>query len=167
MLDIIIAIPLICLIIKGWSKGFIAEVATLVGVVAGGFAAVHFSQWVAEALNLTGEYTALVAFFITFIGIVVVTFLLGKCLEGVLKMTHLSLLNRVAGAMMGMLSAVCIVAVLLNTITIIDKEQNIITPEAKTKSRLYTPVHKAGNLITHSLSDFVAEKRQQHTNDNQ
>ena len=48
-LDILIAIPLCYFIYKGWRRGIIFEVATLLGILAGIWAAVHLSTWVARA----------------------------------------------------------------------------------------------------------------------
>ena len=54
ILDILLAIPLGWLIFKGWKRGLVREAATLAGVVAGIWASVHLSQWVAELLGLKG-----------------------------------------------------------------------------------------------------------------
>ena len=44
-LDIIIAIPLVIFIWKGWRKGLVFELANLAGLVVGIYCAVHFSQY--------------------------------------------------------------------------------------------------------------------------
>ena len=52
ILDIILAVPMLVFIFLGWKKGVVREVATLVGVLAGIWAAVHLSQLVAELIGL-------------------------------------------------------------------------------------------------------------------
>lgn len=159
MLDIILAIPLIYFIYKGWKRGLVFEAAALAGVALGAYAAVHFSQWVADLIGLTGENTVLIAFFITFVGVLVLAFFLGKCIEGIFKMVKLNSLNKILGALLGMLKCVVAISVLLSYVMMIDFEEKVITPQAKESSVLFNPINKTGNKITHDLKNYVAEKR--------
>ncbi|MBP3763519.1 MAG: CvpA family protein [Bacteroidales bacterium] len=161
LIDILLAIPLAWLIYKGWKRGLVREAATLAGVVAGIWASVHLSQWVAELLGLEGESAILIAFFVTFVGAMVLAYLLGRSLEGLMKAAKLSLLNRVAGALLGMCKALCILAVILNGIVMLDKGQALITPDTKERSLLYRPVYATGNRLTESLKQFIADHASQ------
>ena len=161
LIDILLAIPLAWLIYKGWKRGLVREAATLAGVVAGIWASVHLSQWVAELLGLEGDSAILIAFFVTFVGAMVLAYLLGRSLEGLMKAAKLSLLNRVAGALLGMCKALCILAVILNGIVMLDKGQALITPDTKERSLLYRPVYATGNRLTESLKQFIADHASQ------
>ena len=155
LIDILLAIPLLFFIYKGWKKGLVREVATLVGLLAGIWACVHLSQQVAVWLNLDSENTILIAFIVTFVAVLVLTYLLGRCVEGLLKAAKLSLLNRLAGALLGAVKALCILAVLLNYVVMFDKQEVVIKPEAKENSLLYKPVYNVGNQLTASLKQFI------------
>lgn len=155
ILDIILSIPLIYFIYKGWKRGLIFELGALAGIIAGSWAATHLSKMVAEWLKLEGENTVLVAFFITFVGVVALSFFLGKCLEGIVKLIHVGILNKIAGALLGMAKCVCILAVLLNLILMIDKHQVIIQHSTREKSLLFSPVHKTGNKLTADLRQYI------------
>lgn len=157
VLDILLLIPLAWLVFLGWKKGVIREAATLAGVVAGIWAAVHLSQLVASLLKLTGESAILIAFFITFVGAMVLTYLLGRGIERMVKSAHLSLANKIAGATLGMGKALCVLAVVLNGVVLLDKQEHLVTPETKEKSLLYKPVYSTGNLLISSLKDFIDE----------
>lgn len=159
IIDIIIAIPMLIFIYKGFSKGLVFEIATFGGILAGAFLAIHFSEWVAELLPIEGEYTVLVAFLVTFVAALVGAFFLGKCIEGLLKLTHLSFLNKLCGAVFGMLKGTCIIAILLNFILIVDGQTKIIPPTAQEESILFKPTHSIGNRITGSLKEYVESKR--------
>lgn len=160
ILDIIIAIPLLIFIYKGFSKGLIYEITTLGGILAGSFLAIHFSEWVAELLPIEGEYTILVAFLVTFLATLVGAYFLGKCIEGLLKLTKLSFLNKIAGAGFGMLKGTCVIAILLNFILIVDANTKIIPPKVQEESILFEPTHSIGNKITQSLKEYVETQRQ-------
>lgn len=159
VLDILIAIPLIFYFYKGWKRGFIFEVAALAGVIVGCWVAVHFSTWVADWLGIRGEGTALIAFIITFIGVVIGAFFLGKAIEGFIKMVKAHGLNKLLGAVMGLIKSFCVVAVLLNFIVLVDSKQDLITPTVKARSSLYKPAMKVGGKLTATLKVYVDKKR--------
>lgn len=159
ILDILLLIPLGWLVFLGWRKGVIREAATLAGIVAGIWAAVNLSKLVANLLGLTGTSAILIAFFITFVGALVLTYLLGRSIERLVKSAHLSLANKIGGATLGMAKALCILAVILNGIVLLDKNEELINRETREKSLLYTPVYKTGNLLISTLKDFIDEHK--------
>lgn len=161
LIDILLAIPLLFFIYNGWKKGLVREVATLVGLIAGIWACVHLSQQVAEWLNLDSENSILIAFIITFIAVLVLTYLLGRCVEGLLKAAKLSLLNRLAGALLGAVKALCILAVLLNYVVMFDKQETVLKPDMKKSSLLYRPVYNVGNRLTASLKQFINDHKEE------
>ena len=157
LFDIILAIPLCWLIFLGWKKGLVCEVAMLAGVLLGVLAAIHLSQRVAPLLGLDGESSVLIAFIVTFLTALVLTYLLGKLVEGLMKAAKLSVLNRLAGALLGAAKALVVLSVLLSFLLMIDGKEMIIKPEAKEKSLLYYPVSTTGNWLTQHLKDYIQE----------
>lgn len=157
LLDILLAIPLCVLIFLGWKRGLVREIATLAGLLVGLWAAIHLSQAVAPKLGLDGESAVLIAFIVVFLVALVLTYLLGRCVEGMMKAAKLSLVNRLAGALLGAAKALCILAVLLNFIVMLDSKEVIIKPVVKEQSVLYKPVYKTGNMLLGQLKDFIAE----------
>lgn len=157
LLDIILAIPLGVFIFLGWKRGVIREAAALVGVLIGIWAAVHFSRLVSSLLGLTGEHSILIAFFILFVGALVLASMLGRIAERVIKSLKMNLPNKIAGAALGMIKALCILSVILNGIIMIDKNEKLISRETRVESLLYTPVYSTGNELISSLKQFIEE----------
>lgn len=158
-LDIIIAIPLVFFIYKGWKRGIIFEVATLLGILVGCWAAIHLSTWVAESLKLEGEGSILIAFFITFMGAIVLAYFLGKVVEGLFKMVKAEFLNKLLGSVVGMLKCLIVISILLNFILLIDRNHVLITPKLQEESILYKPTYTIGNKLSQSLKTYIIEKR--------
>jgi len=158
-LDILIAIPLCYFIYKGWRRGLIFEIVALAGIVIGVWACVHFSTWVAEALNIQGDSGVLIAFFITFAAVVVLAYFLGKAIEGIFKMVKLNFLNKLLGALFGMAKCLCVISVLLNFVLLVDVHEAILTPKVKEESVLFKPSYRIGNKMTISLKNYVTKKR--------
>ena len=159
VLDILLALPLCFLIFMGWKKGLVREIATLAGVLVGLWASMHLSQAVAPLLGLDGESAVLIAFIVTFLIALVLTYLLGRCVEGLMKAAKLSLVNRLSGALLGAVKALCVLAVLLNFLVMVDSNEMILKPEVKEKSLLYKPIYTTGNRLTAELKTFIADHK--------
>lgn len=159
VLDTIIAIPLVYLLYKGYRRGLIFELSSLLGVVLGCWAAVHFSQYVSEVLGLKGDGAVLVAFFITFVAVLLISILLGKCVKGLFKAMKFGFLDKLAGALLGFLKAICIVGVILSYVVLIDQHEQVLKPTVKERAVLYRPVYKVGNRLTESLNTYVSQRR--------
>ncbi|MBQ6069337.1 MAG: CvpA family protein [Bacteroidales bacterium] len=165
ILDIILAIPLCYFIYKGWRRGLIFELAALIGIVAGCWAAIHFSTWVAELLKLEGDGALLIAFFITFMGVIVGSYFLGKAIEGIIKMVKANALNKILGALMGMLKCLCVLSILLNFVLLVDYNHIIITPKVQQESKLFKPTYTLGNKLTASLKLQLQHLREKNNNE--
>lgn len=163
-LDILIAVPLCYFIYKGWRRGLIFEIASLVSIIVGVWACTHFSTWVAEVFGFHGEAGILVAFFVTFAAVVVLAHFLGKAIEGIFKMVKLNMVNKILGALLGMAKCLCVVSILLNFVLLIDTHQAILTPKAKEESKLFEPSYNIGNKLTADLKSYISEKRANSSN---
>lgn len=160
-LDILLAIPLCYFIYKGWRRGLVFEITALLSILLGAWACIHLSTAVADALNIKGDGAVLIAFFITFAAVVVGAFFLSKAIEGVFKMVKLGWLNKILGAVLGMLKCLCVLSILLNFILLVDHEEVIIKQEVKQESILFKPTHTIGNKLTYKLQNYVIEKRRE------
>lgn len=147
------------LVYCGWRRGLVREVTTLVGVLAGIWAAVHLSQSISKLLDLQGENSVIIAFFVAFVGALVLAYLLGRMIEGLLKAAKLSIANHLAGSALGLVKALCILAVLLNNVVMLDHDEKVITKSMKEESILYKPVWNTGNRLTASLKQFIEEHK--------
>ena len=115
----------------------------------------------ADLLGLEGEGSLLIAFFITFLGVVVGSYFLGKAIEGFIKMVKADALNRILGALVGMAKCLCVLSVLLNFVLLIDLNHIIITPKLQEESKLYKPTYTIGNKLTATLKTHLNELREQ------
>jgi membrane protein required for colicin V production len=159
ILDIILAVPLIFFIWKGYKRGIIYELAALAGIMLGAYLAIHFSYLVAQWVGLKGDTTVLVAFFITFVAVVILSYVAGRVVEGFVKLVKVGFLNNLLGAVAGMLKCVCILSVLIYYVDVIDRHDALLTQEVKSGSVLYQPINKVGNHLIGSLKHYVATHR--------
>ena len=158
-LDIVLILPMGFLMYKGWRRGVVREAAALAGLIAGLWASTHLLQWVMDLLGMEGESAVLIAFFICFAGSLLAAYLLGRGIEKLMKAAHFSIANRIGGAFMGMMLAVCIMAVLLNYIVMLDKREVVLKNDVKANSLLYRPVFITGNALTSTLKSYAIDHK--------
>ena len=153
-LDIILCIPLIWGLYKGFTKGLVIQVASLLALVLGVYGAVLFSGLTQELLEanfqIDNKYLPLIAFVATFVAIVVAVHFLGKVLEKTIDIIALGLFNKIFGAVFGFLKAALILSVLVFVLELIDAQLSVIPQKEKNKSILYGPM---GELIPTIVPD--------------
>lgn len=142
--DILILIPLIYAGWKGFQHGIIIEVFTLLALLVGIYAGIHFSdftaKWLKETFGWESEYLPVVAFTLTFLGIGAMVYFAGKMIEQVAKVTNLTPVNKFFGIVFAVLKMTYFVSVFLVVLESYDEKGEFLPPSMKEKSLLYKPV---------------------------
>lgn len=142
-IDIILLLPLLYGIYKGFSKGLIIEIATLAGLILGVYVAIKFSgyteNFLRDFLNLTSKYLSYIALAVTFLLVVIAVFLLGKMLTRLIDFLSLGLLNKLLGSVLGAAKYFIILCVVLLIIDALDSRLHFIGEETREKSLLFNP----------------------------
>lgn len=141
-LDIVLAIPLLWFLYKGFRNGLIIELASLAALVLGIYVALHFSFYVEgyllENFEIDDKYLYIISFAITFIIVALLVYLVGKIIHKVISIVALGFLNRLAGGVFGLLKAALVLSVVLYFINGFD--DSLIKADVKENSVLYDPV---------------------------
>jgi membrane protein required for colicin V production len=160
-LDIILVIFLFYFAYKGFTNGFIISIATLVGLVLGFYAASHFSEftanWLQHDMGLKSSNIKLIAYIVTFVIVVILIFLLGRFLTGVVKTVGLGIVNRLAGALLGIAKGALIASLLFLLFSKIDPNQSLFTAQHKKGSVLYKPVSAVAPAVIPLIQKYTAE----------
>lgn len=131
---------------RGFKKGFVLSLFTLLALLVGLYAGLHFSEWTSAKLQTIGffqsKYTPVIAFTITFLLIGAMVYFLGVTLEKVLKIAQMSLLNKLAGVLFSLLKFLYLLSFLLIVFESYDRKSSFITNEVKNQSLLYHPIKK-------------------------
>ena len=143
-LDIILLIPVIWGAWKGFRKGFIIEIFTLLALFAGIYGAIHFSDRMSDVLTgnfkFESEYLPIVAFSLTFLLVGAMVFFLGRLLEKAVSMVALSTINKFAGLIFGALKMLLVSSMLVIVLESIDEKNKFISKDFKESSILYEPL---------------------------
>lgn len=169
-IDIIIAIILFLFGFKGFRKGLIIEVVTLLALGVGIYGAMHFSDFTAERLveyvEVKPEYLNTIAFILTFILLVVAVNLIGRLVSNLVKTMNLGLLDRLGGFVFGVAKGVLLCSLLMLVLNNL-KVLGVVKEEAKQESKLYPYVEQTVPYLYRGfdlVKDFVKDKLPEETN---
>ena len=144
ILDIILLIPIAWFAYRGFTRGFIIELVSLIALVAGIFLAIHFSWFAAEFLadhfSMEGKTLSIVSFILTFLVVVIIVYAVGKLLDGLVNIIFLGFVNKIFGLAFGILKAAVFLSLALMILNTFDEDETLITRDVKENSLLYKPV---------------------------
>src|SRR5512136_61079 len=105
--DILIWAVLLFFLVKGFLKGLVKEACSLLGLLAGGWAAFKYHNYLAEAvrpfIHLPPSIALVLSFIFIFLVMGLLFYLLGHLLTVVCKIMLLGGVNRVGGVLFGFL----------------------------------------------------------------
>ncbi|PLX89086.1 MAG: colicin V production protein [Desulfuromonas sp.] len=117
LVDILILVILGLFVVKGVLRGLLKEVCSLLGLVCGGLLAfylhVPLAQWILDAFRWPSQLCVSLAFLLVFLATMLVFSVLGYVLNRFLKLVFLGGVNRVAGALFGVLQGVVLLSLIL------------------------------------------------------
>lgn len=154
-LDILLLIPIAWFAFKGFKNGFVLEIISLVSLVAGIYLAVNFSHFAVKAFNLSGKYSEIIAFAITFFAVVIGAYILGRSLDAILKKASLEGINRLAGLALGIVKIVLVCSVFIFLWNKIDPHEKIIKTETRDSSFLFRHIEKTASYIFPQLNKWI------------
>jgi membrane protein required for colicin V production len=157
IVDILILIPLGYAAWKGFQHGIIIEVFTLLALLVGIYAGIHFSDvtanWMKNSLGWDSEYLPAIAFTITFLGIGAMVYFAGKMIEQVVKVTNLTPINKAFGIVFAVLKMTYFVSVFMVLLESYDEKGDFLPPSMKEKSLLYNPILKVSTTTIPALKE--------------
>ncbi|MGB5941558.1 MAG: CvpA family protein [Leeuwenhoekiella sp.] len=163
-LDIILWIFLLIGLVKGFMNGFIIEVASLVALIAGIFGAIYFSHYAIDLLDEHVDWSDntinLVAFAVTFILIVLLVMLLGRLLTKVAKTIMLGTLNKLLGALFGLLKVGFILSVIIMFLAAFNDKAGVVEEEVIEESQLYPFVQPLAPMFLPDILKEAGELRE-------
>lgn len=163
-LDIVLGALLLFGLVRGFIKGLLLEVASLVAFIVGLYCAIHFSFYVSDYLKPKVDWETntlnLASFAIVFIVIAFGIHFLGKLLTKLAKAAALGLMNKFLGAFFGFLKIGLILSALLLFFNSTNNLVRFVDEETLEESILYQPITMCGALIFEQIieSELTKEK---------
>jgi membrane protein required for colicin V production len=151
ILDAIILIALIPAIIQGLRKGFISQAISIISVIAGIWASARFANmvtaWVSQYITASEQILKIIAFALILVIVFIILGVLGKLLEGVLKLVMLGWVNKLLGVVFSLFKAFLIIGLVIIAFNALNNSFGIIKPEVISDSVLYEPVKSLADAV--------------------
>lgn len=155
LLDIVFAVVLVLAVIKGYQRGLIVGLFSLVSVIIGLAAAVKLSAAVAgyigEAVKVSEEWLPVIAFALVFIAVVVLIRLGANAIEKAIEVVMLGWLNKLAGILLYVIIYTLVFSVLL----FYAEQMKLIQPATIEKSVTYSYVQPWGPKVIDGLGSVI------------
>ena len=154
-IDIIICIPLVWGLYKGFTKGLIVEAATVIAFGLGVWGGITFSDYFALKLSEWFEwkspYLPVISFALVFLAIIASVFLLAKYIQKATDKIALSFINKAGGAAFGVLKFAMILSVVIFIIDAVEESYPMVSFKTKEESLLYKPLSKIAPTLIPAL----------------
>ncbi|CCZ46996.1 CvpA family protein [Mediterranea massiliensis] len=160
-IDIVILIVLGAGAIVGFTKGFLKQLAGLLGLVAGLLIAKALYATVAERffLPLTDSLTVAqgIAFVVIWLAVPLAFLLLATLLTKAMEAVALGWVNRLLGAGLGLLKSALLVSLLICVVEYIDSDNTLLKRTKKQESVLYYPMEKFAGIFLPAAREVAGE----------
>jgi membrane protein required for colicin V production len=155
ILDILLLILLILAIVKGFQRGLVVGLFSLVAVIIGLAAAIKLSAVVAvrlgESTRISTQWLPVISFLLVFIGIVLLIRLGAKLIQKTVELTMLGWVNRLGGIVLYIAIYVMVFSVLL----FYADQLQLLQPATIDDSSTYGYIAPLGPKVISAFSSFI------------
>lgn len=155
IIDILFAIILLLAIFKGWSKGLIVGIFSLLALILGAAAALKlsgsFALYMQNQIGHPSPLWPVVAFVLIFFVVALLVRLIARLLENALKLAMLGWFNRLCGVILYAATYIIIFSIGIW----LANQLYLISPTLKTTSRVYHWVAPLGPRVITFTGDII------------
>ena len=143
--DIVILVILVFSFVRGFMKGFFIEVASLIAIFLGAYAAINYSESVElflkeSILDWSDQTFRIVSFVLTFLTIVIIVITIGKILTKLADITALGLANKLMGGVFSVLKSALILSIIFVFFGRVNDTLPFVQEETLNESAFYHPI---------------------------
>lgn len=161
-IDISTLIIVLWLAYKGFSKGFVIELSSLIALVLGIYGAIHFSSLlndVVAQMGISENYVPVLSFAATFILILLFVHLIAKVITKLIDALSLSFLNKIGGAAFGALKGLLVCTVIVVFVNKLDQRISFLSEDMKESSYFFEPMVEFGETVFPKImAEYFPEK---------
>ena len=161
VIDIVLGVFLLLGFIRGFQKGFIVELAGIVALLAGIFGGIKYGYFAEGYLEKWTDWSVssieITSFFIVFIGIVILVSILAKILTTIVHSIALGLINRIFGALFGIIKMGLFILIILLIFDYINGDGRFLTETKLQESVIVSTIRELSSTLLPSLEQLLNE----------
>ena len=154
-IDIAYLVVLLIALVKGWQKGLIVAVFSLVAWIIGIAAALKFSTVAAKYLEESGHVSAkwipFLSFIIVFLGVVLTIRMLAKLIEASVELVWMGWMNNAAGAFLYLI----LYSILFSVALFFLIQMKLISDETASRSLVFSFIEPWGPVVINGLGKVI------------
>jgi len=155
LLDLVLVVIMIVAIIKGYQRGLIVGVFSLVGIIIGLAAAIKLSAVVAgyigKAITISHTWLPIISFIVVFIIVVLLVRLGANMLQKTVEVALLGWVNRLGGILL----YIAIYLIVYSVILFYAEQVNLVKPDTIHNSVTYTFIQPWGPKVINGFASII------------
>jgi len=159
IVDIILLICFVPALVQGLRKGFISQVIAIISIIAGVWVSARFtasaSTWLAQYIEGSEQVLKVISFALIFIAVIAVLAILGRLLEGTVKLIMLGWLNRLLGMVLSLVKAGLIVGLVIMAFCSLNNTFSLVSEEVLNESVLFPPLKNMAYTVFPYLKELL------------
>lgn len=159
ILDIIILVCIVPAVIVGICKGFISQAMALCSILVGVWASSRFANvvagWISGYLSISAPVVKVISFILILVVVIVLLYLIGKMLEGVVKLVMLGWVNRLLGALFALAACVLALGVAVLAFNALNNAFHLVKPSVISDSVLYPVIKDIADSVFPYLKSIL------------
>lgn len=146
-LDLIVCLVLVLAVWNGWRQGFVVQICSLAGIVAGIWLAARFGAQVGGWLRLDAEVAAAGGFVTVLVAVILVVAIAGRLVRKVFRFAGLGIADTVLGVAVSVLKYLLVMSVLFSAFDTLNEDYCLVGPQTIEQSKSYKPVRRLSESI--------------------
>ena len=139
-LDLIVCLVLALAVWNGWRQGFVVQICSLAGIVAGIWIAARFGAQVGGWLRLDDEVAAAGGFVTALVVVILVVAIAGRLVRKLFHFAGFGIADTLLGIAVSVLKYLLVLSVLFSAFDDLNEDYTLAGPETIEKSKSYKPV---------------------------
>lgn len=139
-IDLVVCLVLLLAVWSGWRSGFILQVCSLAGILAGILLAGRYGARVGAWLRLDESIAQIAGFVVVLIAVILLVALLGRALRGVSRFAGLGVLDYMLGVVVSLFKYLLLLGVVFAALDNLNDDYSLIKAETIHSSRTYEPI---------------------------
>ena len=160
-IDLIVCLVLALAVWNGWRQGFVVQVCSLAGVVAGIWLAAHYGGRVGAWLELDGEFAAAGGFAAVLVAVVLAVAVAARLVRRLCRFAGLGIADILLGVAVSVLKYLLILSALFSAFDKLNADYTLVGPRTVGQSKCYEPVlrlSEAGFPFLEWVGDRVPQR---------
>lgn len=155
LIDIVFIVLMVMALVKGYRKGAIIAVFSLVALVAGLAAAIKLSvvtaAWMKDSLNIGAKWLPVIAFAVVFVAVLLLVRLAAGMLEKTAELVMLGWANKLAGILL----YIALYTVMLSVLLFYAEKVELIASGTIAASKVYGYIQPWGPKAMNAIGELI------------